>query len=87
MKFSAKQSEQFVRLVRVALCALSLLLTLASSALAAEPSTIAAPAEGEPTIDQTRPVGYYIWHNDMSGSMLFSAPTGTSNSCSQFVFM
>lgn len=43
------------------LCALSLLLALASSALAAgspDPS-----AEGEPTVESGRPPGYYIWHD------------------------
>jgi hypothetical protein len=54
---------RFIRIARAplaALCALAVLLPLAAPALAADP---APPAEGEPTIDGSRPLGYYVWHD------------------------
>ena len=48
-----------LRTLLAALSALAILLTMATSALAADPAL-----EGEPTLDHSKPVGYYIWHDE-----------------------
>lgn len=48
-----------LRMLLAAIAALSIALTLATTALAADPGL-----DGEPTLDHSKPVGYYIWHDD-----------------------